>query len=86
MSKYDNSFLDTDDFIECLKRGCEVEFLYKATKYSITHIDEGISVVEYNNPSSEKIFSDASATLDCKISGKKLGEIIDKIKIIDRSF
>lgn len=86
MSKYDNNFLDTKDFIECLERGCEVEFLYKKAKYSITHIDEGISIVEYNNPLSEKIFSNASAALDCKISDKKLSEIITKIKIIDRSF
>lgn len=39
--RYDNKFLGKLDLIECLNRGCEVEFLYNDKKYSITHIDEG---------------------------------------------
>ena len=52
--KYDNNFYDEYDLAECLSRGCEVEFLYNGKKYSITHADNGISVTEFYNESSEK--------------------------------
>ena len=83
--KYDNNFFDGDDLMECLSRGCEVEFLYNGKKYSITHTDKGISIIEFYNEDSEKTYTDAQI-LNHKIDGKTLNEIIPIMKVIDRSF
>ena len=86
MTKYDNNFYDERDLIDCLNRGCEVEFLYNEKKYSITHIDEGICIIEYGNLDSEKIYKDARHAMEHKIEEKQLKDIIQDMKIIDRSF
>ena len=84
--KYDNNFNNSHDLVDCLKRGCEVEFLYNNKKYSITHANEGISVMEFYNEDSEKTYSDAKKVLEYEIDGKLLKDIIPEMKIIDRSF
>lgn len=84
--KYDNNFYDTADFLDCLKRGCEVEFIYKRKKYSITHTDSGISIMEFYNEDSEKLFETAEKCLNYEISGKFLKDILPEIKIVERSF
>ncbi len=84
--KYDNNFYDERDLIDCLNRGCEVEFLYNDKKYSITHVEEGISIIEFYNEDSEKIYSTAEQALEYEIEGKILKDIIHEMKITDRSF
>ena len=84
--KYDNNFNNSHDLVDCLKRGCEVEFLYNNKKYSITHVNEGISVMEFYNEDSEETYSDAKKVLEYEIDGKLLKDIIPEMKIIDRSF
>ncbi len=87
MSKYDNNFLSEIDMIECLERGCEVEFLYNTKKYSITHTpSDEISVIEYGNIDSEKTYSNAKDAMTYPIGDKYLKDIINDMKIIDRSF
>lgn len=86
MTDFDNNFYDADDLIDCLNRGCEVEFLYNDKKYSITHIPNGISILEFNNEESEKIYTDGKAALEYEIGDKKIKDIISEMKIIDRSF
>ena len=86
MSKHDNNFYDDRDLIDCLNKGCEVEFLYNKKKYSITHTYEGISLIEFYNEKSEKIYATAEEAIECKIEGRKLKDIISEMKIIDRSF
>ena len=87
MQEYDNNFFDTQDLIEALKRGCEVEFLYKRKKYSITHLeDEKIIIGEFYNSDSVKIYTDASQALEYEIGDKKLKDIITEMNVIDRSF
>ena len=83
---FDNNFNNAYDLVDCLNRGCEVEFLYNNKKYSITHVDEGISVMEFYNENSEKTYFDAKKVLEYKINGKLLKDIISEMKIIDRSF
>lgn len=83
---FDNNFNNAYDLVDCLNRGCEVEFLYNNKKYSITHVDEGISVMEFYNEDSEKTYFDAKKVLEYKINGKLLKNIISEMKIIDRSF
>lgn len=84
--KYDNNFFDADDLIDCLSRGCEVEFLYNNKKFSITHTEQGISIIEFYNSDSEKTYSDVKKVLEYEIDGKALKDIIPEMKIIDRSF
>ena len=84
--KFDNGFYDEHDLVDCLNRGCEIEFLYNAKKYSITHTTEGISIIEFYNENSEKTYENAKGLLEYKIDGKLLKNIIPEMKIIDRSF
>jgi len=84
--KYDNNFYDERDLVDCLNRGCEVEFLYNDKKYSITHAEEGISIIEFYNEDSEKTYSNAEQALEYEIEGKILKDIISEMKVIDRSF
>ncbi len=84
--QYDNNFYDEYDLIECLNRGCEVEFLYKGKKYSITQVTDGISVIEFYNLDSEKTYPTAEKALEYEIDGKYLKDIIPDMKIITRSF
>lgn len=84
--KYDNNFYDERDLVDCLNRGCEVEFLYNDKKYSITHADGGISIIEFYNEDSEKTYSTAEQSLEYEIEGKMLKDIIHEMKITDRSF
>lgn len=87
MQEYDNNFFDAQDLIEALKRGCEVEFIYKENKYSITHLGEGkILIGEFYNSDSERIYADANQVLEYEIEDKKLKDIISTMKVIDRSF
>lgn len=86
MTEYDNNFYDEHDFIECLSRGCEVEFLYNEKRYSITHTGSGISVIEFYNPDSERTYESVNELLCHKFGVKMLKEILPDMKIIDRSF
>ena len=83
---YDNNFFDEKDLIECLNRGCEVEFLYDDKKYSITHTDNEICITEFYNEESERFYTDAHQAMEYMIGDKQLKDIIQDMKIIDRSF
>ncbi len=86
MNQYDNNFINENDLVECLSRGCEIEFLYNRKKYSITHTKNGISITEFNKEDSERTFINGQEALEYKIDNKKLKDIILDMKIIDRSF
>lgn len=87
MQKYDNNFLDAEDLVECLSRGCEVEFIYNKKKYSITHTSEGeVAVIEFSNKDSGKIYPDGWQALEYEVAEKKIKDIISKMKVLDRSF
>ncbi|MBO4897798.1 MAG: hypothetical protein J5590_05835 [Clostridia bacterium] len=85
--KYDNNFFDEQDLIQALERGCDVEFLYKDKKYSITHFNNGkIIIGEFYNSDSVKIYDNAKQAMKYKIGDKTIKDIIVEMKIIDRSF
>ncbi len=87
MEKYDNNFLSEADMIDCLQRGCEVEFLYQNKKYSITHTKKSeTSIIEYGNIESEKTYSTPEKLMSHYMDNKQLRDIIKDMKIIDRSF
>ena len=83
---YDNNFYDERDLVDCLNRGCEVEFLYNKKKYSITHTEKGISIIEFYNENSEQTYQNAEEVLEYRLGDKLLKDIIPNMKIIDRSF
>ena len=84
--KFDTNFYDAHDLIECLNRGCEIEFMYNGRKYSITHTKSGISITEFYNENSEKNYAAAEQLLEHTIGKKAIKDIISEMKIIDRSF
>lgn len=87
MSKYENKFYDANDLIEALNRGCEVEFLYKNRRYSITQLtDKSMMIGECYKSGSEKICKDANQVLEFEIEEVKLRDIINNIRIVDRLF
>lgn len=84
--KYDNNFNDVSDMINCISRGCEIEFEYHNKKYSITHPSNQILICGFYNESSEILYDNASELLNYKIDGMLLSEILDDSRIISRSF
>ena len=85
--QYDNNFYDERDLVEHLDRGCEVEFLYEGKQYSITHINKGVIIGEFYNEESERIYPITLDILNYKINDTTtLKDIIDDMKVIDRSF
>ncbi|MCL2055017.1 MAG: hypothetical protein FWG90_11380 [Oscillospiraceae bacterium] len=83
--EYDNNFISIDDFVDCINRGAEVEFLYENKNYSITHAGKKIAVAEYYNGESEKRYKNPIDALQYPIGEKCLGGILGDIKIIFRS-
>ena len=86
MQEYDNNFSNIEDFMDCLNRGCEVEFIYRNKIYSITHDQKKIIVYEVNNESSEKEYDDSIAALKYQIDDKFLADILSEMKITFRTF
>lgn len=86
-TKYDNNFNGVDDLTDCLERGCEIEFVYKRKKYSITHITNNqIVICEFYKPNTEMIYQNSCDLLEYKIGNQFLKNILNEIKILSRSF
>lgn len=85
--EYESKFRNAQELIDCLSRGCEVEFEYDGKIFSITQIkDMKILVCEFYNMQSDLICNEAHEVLDYQINGVSLGEIILDADIISRSF
>lgn len=84
--KYDNNFNEASDMINCINRGCEIEFEYHNKKYSITHPLNQILICEFYNESSEMLYDNAFELLDYKIDGMLLSDILKDLRILSRSF
>lgn len=87
MIEYDNSFNSIYDFIECIDRGCEVEFKYQNKEYSITHIEDNkLLICEFYIEDSDVVYNNSSDLLEYKLKNKPLKDLIPSLKIISRSF
>ncbi|MFI3231294.1 MAG: hypothetical protein R3Y29_07090 [bacterium] len=87
MTEYDSSFNSLYDFVECIERGCEVEFKYYNKKYSITRIKNNkLLICEFYNEDSEKVYNNARGLLGYKLRNKPLKDLIPSLKIMSRSF
>ena len=82
----EQKFKSIEEFLENISFGGEIEFDYMGKHYSITHIPNGICVMESYNDSTEKIYKAASEVLEYEIKGKKLGALINDIDITFRCF
>ena len=86
---YDENFADADDFIDCFNRGCELEFLYNGKHYSVTPFasdnQRKISVMEAYNEDSEVEYDTPREALNYPVGDKRLGDILQEMKIIDRT-
>jgi hypothetical protein len=82
----DYNFMSEDEFIDCFSRGCEAEFMYNGKHYTITHYKRKISVMEVDNDKSERFFDTAKDALEHLVDGKRLGDILLDMEVLDRSF
>lgn len=82
----EKNFDDINELIDCLKRGCEVEFLYGGKMYSITHTEFGISITEFYNEESERTYGSVQDALEYQFGTKSLKDIIFEMDVIERSF
>jgi len=82
------NFIDADDFIDCFNRGCEAEFLYDGKRYWITHNYDGSKkvVMDVNNEDSRIEYDTPNEALNYPIGDKKLADILQDMKVIDRLF
>lgn len=79
-------FLTIEDFYDNISRGGEIEFIYKGKKYSITHYNGKISVMEFYNYSTESIYKKAKEVGDYLINGIRLKDIFNEITVTFRCF
>lgn len=85
MKQFEDNFNDINDLIDSIKRGGEVEFLYKDKQYGITHIPKGVAIYEFNNTKTEKVYSQAEELAQHIIGEDVLCDIVADIKITFRS-
>lgn len=85
MKQFEDNFNDINDLIDSIKRGGEVEFLYKDKQYGITPIPEGMAIYEFYNPKTEKVYSQAEDLAQHIIGEDMLCDIAADIKILFRS-
>ena len=72
--------------MDYIKRGGEVEFIYKGKAYSITHSADSLFVMEAYNEKSEKQFLTARGALEYNLGEKKLKDVLLDIDITFRTF
>ena len=85
MAQYDINFSSEQDFIQCLERGCEIEFLYDGKKFSIFWADRREILGEYGKDS-DQTFSSPREALNGLVNDKPLKDVLSEIKIIFRTF
>ena len=78
-------FKTISDFKFAMKYHSEVAFEWNGLNYSITHPDGIISVCESYKPETEKCYDNPDEALEYVIDGRKLREIITKVKIWSRT-
>jgi len=85
---YDNShnFIDTDDFIDCFRRGCELCFDYDGKSYSATpDYEGGFYILEASKEETRACYNTPAALLDHPIGDKRLRDILQDMKVTDRT-
>lgn len=82
----DNSFSSLSDFKQVVKRGAEIEFVWKDIIYSITWADKKVGISEAYNQESENLFDSAEELLTYElVTGETLKEVILKAEITSRT-
>ena len=84
--QYCKQFQSVDEFIDCIRRGGEVEFIYREKAYSVTHHADSIFVIEACNESSEKQFSTPRGALEYQLEDRKLKDVLLDLDITFRTF
>jgi hypothetical protein len=82
----DSNFKTIEEFIDNMTRGGEVEFDYCGKQYSITHSTEGIHVVQAYEPTTDKVYKNPCEVLEHVINEKRLGDILNEMKVTFRCF
>ena len=70
-----------EELYENISRGGEVEFEYGGRKYSITHSNKGIHVMEFYNYSSETVYELPEEVGEYNLIDKKLKDVITDLVI-----
>ncbi|MFD1425589.1 hypothetical protein [Kroppenstedtia sanguinis] len=80
---YDHEKVSYDDLVEILSCGREIEIIFKATKYSITHVPKGFSLCRYN-PYEIQDFRCYKELLEkARIDGRRIVEIWKDVRVED---
>lgn len=71
---------------EEINRGGEIEFCYQNKRYSITHVNDKICIIEFNNYKTEVQYDNCYDIINYMIKGKKLKDIFFEIEIVFSCF
>lgn len=82
----DEKFNDLEEFIDNIKRGGEVEFIYDGTGYSVTQPEGMISFIKMGDLESERVFKNVQELLEYTIGTEKVKDIIVGADIKFRCF
>ena len=83
---YEN-FVNVDEFINCFNHGCEIRFKYNEKEYSVSS-DKGEKIVlcKFGSDRTETEYETPQMVLEHRIDGKRLGDILQDIKMRFRAF
>ena len=79
------NFMDEDEFIDCIDRGCEVNFAYDGKEYVITRVNDQVSICECDTEANERGYDTAREALEYPVGNKRLGDILQDVEMMDRT-
>jgi hypothetical protein len=82
----DSKFESIEEFVDCLKRGAEVELSYNDKHYSIVHVENKVSIAEAYTEANEVSYDQAEDALGYPVGSKTLGEILLSVNVLMRTF
>jgi len=83
---YSRNFIDEEEFVDCIGRGCELCFDYGGKSYALLPSNERFFFGEAHNEKSDTWYDTAEAILDHPIGDKRLRDILQDMIVTDRSF
>lgn len=81
----DNKFETLCEFTDALRRGGEIQFLWKDHEYSVLPIRKRFVICEANLPETSCWYDNTDELLNHKVDGEKLRSIIKRATITSRT-
>ena len=80
-------FSTISDFKECMRWGCEVEFIWKGVHYGAIRYgtNQKITIYQANCPETEKVCDTADEALEYMVGKDCLRDVITQVTVVSRT-